>query len=228
MMGLWRRHVGAGVGCLVMSISLLTGAALGQVKPVPGGTLNVGLPSDSKTMDPIFSVQFTERQVLYLIFNTLVRYGPDFSIRPELAESWKIEDGGKRITFTLRQGVQFHDGTPFNATAVKWNIDRRLDPAVASPQREQLAPIIAAVDVVDEHTVAFLLKAPYAGLLSLLGERPGFMLSPTAKEKLGKDFGNAPVGTGPFVFEEWEIGMHLAVARIAKYWEAGKPYLDRV
>ena len=122
--------------------------------------LNVGLPSDSKTMDPIYSVQFTERQVLYLVFNTLVRYGPDFSIHPELAESWQIEDGGKRVTFKLREGVQFHDGTPFDAAAVKWNIDRRLDPAVASPQRDQLEPIIAAVEVVDPRTVAFVLKAP--------------------------------------------------------------------
>ena len=232
MIGLRRRHVGAGLGCLVLSVCLLAETALGQVNPpanpVPGGILNVGLPSDCKTMDPIYSVQFTERQVLYLIFNTLVRYGPDFSIHPELAESWKIEEGGKRITFKLRQGVQFHDGTPFDAAAVKWNIDRRLDPAVASPQREQLDPIISAVEVVDPHTVAFLLKAPYAGLLSLLGERPGFMLSPTAGEKLGKDFGNAPVGTGPFVFKEWVRGSHLVVERNPNYWEAGKPYLNRV
>jgi peptide/nickel transport system substrate-binding protein len=179
-------------------------------------------------MDPIYSVQFTERQVLYLVFNTLVRYGPDFSIQPELAESWQVEDAGKRVTFKLHQGVQFHDGTPFDAAAVKWNIDRRLDPAVASPQREQLAPIISAVEVVDGFTVAFVLKAPYAGLLSLLGERPGFMLSPTAAQKLGKDFGKAPVGTGPFVFKEWVRGSHIAVERNSRYWESGKPYLDRI
>src|SRR5689334_19407614 len=105
MIGLRRRHVGAGVGCLALGVCLFIPAALGQANPTPGGTLNVGLPSDCKTMDPIYSVQFTERQVLYLIFNTLVRYGPDFSIRPELAESWNIEEGGKRITFKLRQGV---------------------------------------------------------------------------------------------------------------------------
>src|SRR5215467_3419019 len=152
MIGLRWRHIGAALGCLVLSVCLLGRTALAQLNPVPGGSLNVGLPSDCKTMDPIYSVQFTERQVLYLIFNTLVRYGPDFSIRPELAESWKVEEGGKRITFKLRQGVEFHDGTPFDAPAVKWNIDRRLDPAVASPQREQLDPIISAVEVVDGYT----------------------------------------------------------------------------
>jgi peptide/nickel transport system substrate-binding protein len=213
---------------LVVAACLQLGPACAQGAPQTGGTLNVGLPSDSKTMDPIHSVQFTERQVLYLMFNTLVRFGPDFSIHPELAESWQIDDGGKKVTFKLRDGVQFHDSTPFDAAAVKWNIDRRLDAGVASPQRDQLAPIIAAVEVVDPRTVAFVLKAPYAGLLSLLGERPGFMLSPTAGEKLGKDFGNAPVGTGPFVFKEWVRGSHLTVERNPKYWEAGKPYLDRV
>jgi peptide/nickel transport system substrate-binding protein len=225
---LTRRNDSAGLGFLLLGICLLTRAALGQPAPSQGGTLNVGLPSDTKTMDPVYSVQFTERQVLYLLFNTLVRYGPDFSIHPELAESWKVEDGGKRVTFKLRQGVQFHDGTPFDAAAVKWNIDRRLDPAVASPQRDQLAPLIAAVEVVDARTVAFVLKAPYAGLLSLLGERPGFMLSPTAAEQLGKDFGNAPVGTGPFLFKEWVRGSHIAVERNPRYWEPGKPYLDRI
>src|SRR5215467_13795143 len=216
---------GAGLSALVLGVCLLTRAALGQPAP-QGGTLNVGLPSDSKTMDPIYSVQFTERQVLYLVFNTLVRYGPDFSIHPELAEGWRVEDGGKRVTFKLRQGVQFHDGTPFDAAAVKWNIDRRLDPAVASPQREQLDPIISAVEVVDGRTVAFVLKAPYAGLLSLLGELLWYKTSTTASEKLGKDFGNAPLGTGPFVFKEWVRGSHLAVERNATYWETGKPYLD--
>lgn len=93
MIGLRQRLGGAGFGCLVL-VCRLTPAALGQANPVVGGTLNVGLPSDCKTMDPIYSVQFTERQVLYLVFNTLVRYGPDFSIHPELAESWSIEEEG--------------------------------------------------------------------------------------------------------------------------------------
>lgn len=225
---LTRRDLSVGAGALAIASQMRGMTAAAQATPQTGGILNVGFPSDSKTMDPIHSVQFTERQVLYLVFNTLVRFGPDFSIHPELAESWKIEDGGKRVTFKLRQGVLFHDGTSFDAAAVKWNIDRRLDAAVASPQREQLLPIIASVEVIDPQTVSFVLKAPYAGLLSLLGERPGFMLSPTAAEKLGKDFGNAPIGTGPFVFKEWVRGSHITVERNPKYWEAGKPYLDRV
>lgn len=205
-----------------------TAPAAAQGAPQKGGVLTVGFPSDSKTLDPTFSVQFTERQILYLVFNTLVRYGTDFAIHPELAEKWTVEDGGKRVVFKLRQGVTFHDGTPFDAAAVKWNIDHRLDPAVASPQRPLLLPVIDSVAVVDPATVVFNLKAPYAGLLSLLGERPGFMISPTAWKKLGKDFTSAPVGTGPFVFKEWVRGSHITVERNPRYWEPGKPYLDRI
>src|SRR5262245_16891955 len=92
--------------CIDLALALIIGAtglsgaiesAAAQGVPQRGGVLNVGFPSDSKTLDPTFSVQFTERQVLYTIYNTLVRYAPDFSIEPELAESWKIEDDGKRI-----------------------------------------------------------------------------------------------------------------------------------
>ena len=206
----------------------LTTASTAQEQPQRGGVLSVGFPSDSKTFDPTYSVQFTERQVLYVIYNTLVRYGTDFSLRPELAESWNIEAEGKRIVFKLRGGVKFHDGTDFNAEAVKWNIEHRLDKEVASPQRQQLDPIIASVEAIDATTVAFNLKQRSPGLLSLLGERPGFMISPTAAKKFGRDLGNNPVGTGPFVFKEWVKGSQITVERNPNYWEAGKPYLDRI
>ena len=196
--------------------------------PIRGGTLTVGFAADTKTLDPALSVQFSERQVLYMIFNTLVRYAPDFSIKPELAQSWEIKNAGKQIVFKLRQGVTFHDGTAFDANAVKWNIEHRLDPAADSPQRQQLAPIIESVEALDATTVAFNLKQPAPGLLGLLGERPGFMMSPAAVKKFGKEFGSNPVGTGPFIFKEWTRGSNITVERNPSYWESGKPYLDRV
>jgi peptide/nickel transport system substrate-binding protein len=209
-------------------LAVTSGPLSAQEQPQRGGTLSVGFASDSKTFDPTYSVQFTERQVLYVIYNTLVRYGTDFSLQPELAESWNIEGDGKRIVFKLRTGVKFHDGTDFNADAVKWNIEHRLDKEVASPQRQQLDPIIASVEVIDPATVAFNLKQRSPGLLSLLGERPGFMISPAAAKKFGKDLGNNPVGTGPFMFKEWVKGSQITVERNPNYWESGKPYLDRI
>ncbi len=214
---------------LAAAAAIGLGAAEAQTQaPKRGGTLTVGFLSDSKTLDPIYSVQFTERQVLYLVFDTLVKYEPDFSIKPELAESWTLENDGKRVVFKLRAGVKFHDGTPFDAAAVKWNIDRRLDPAVASPQRGQLEPVIASVDAVDPLTVAFNLKTKYAGLVSVLGERPGFMISPAAWMKAGAEFGGQPVGTGAFVFKEWVRGNHIALERNPDYWQKGLPYLDKI
>jgi len=211
-----------------LAVLLSATPAGAQDTPQRGGTLIVGLPSDSKTFDPTFSVQFTERQLLYLVFNTLVRYDVDFSIKPELAESWTIENDGKRIVFKLRAGVKFHDGNDFDAAAVKWNIEHRLDKTVASPQRALLEPIIDTVEVIDATSVAFNLKQRAPGLLALLGERPGFMLSPAAAQKHGQDFGNNPVGTGAFIFKQWVKGSHVEVERNPAYWEAGKPYLDKI
>lgn len=223
----FRKAVFATIGA-VIAAGLLTPSTASAQTPVRGGTLNVGFPSDTKTLDPMFSVQFTERQVLYLIYNTLTKLGPDFSINPELARKWDVEDGGKRIVFHLQQGVKFQDGTDFDAEAVKWNIDRRLDEKVGSPQRKQLAPVIDSVDVLDKYTVVFNLKKPFPALLGMLGQRAGFMVSPTAAKKWGQDFGGNPVGTGAFVFKEWVRGSHILVERNKDYWEPGLPYLDAV
>ena len=220
---LGRRKALAGIGG-----GLLLGSGVHAAAPQGGGTLNVGLTNDAKTYDPIYSVQFTERHVLYLVFNTLVKYAPDFSIQPELASGWETTDDGKRIVFTLQQGVTFQDGTPFNADAVKWNIDKRLDPAVNSPQRSSLDPMIASVEVIDARHVAFNLKQKSPGLFSLLGERAGFMVSPTAWQKLGKDFGNQPVGTGAFLLKEWVRGSQVTLEKNPNYWQKGLPYLDRI
>jgi len=222
MTGIARRDVLAGLAgaCLASSARAET--------PSRGGTLTVGLSNDAKTYDPIFSVQYTERYVLYLAFNTLVKYGPDFSIHPELAESWDTSVDGKRIVFTLRDGVTFQDGRPFDAAAVKWNIDQRLDKKVNSPQRQVLAPIVASVEVVDPRRVAFNLLAPSPVLFSLLGERPGFMVSPTAWQQRGSAFGTQPVGTGAFILKEWTRGSRVVLERNPTYWQTGRPYLDRI
>lgn len=208
--------------------ALLAGGAGPVATPARGGVLNVGLANDAKSYDPIFSVQFTERYVLYLVFNTLVKYGPDFSIQPELAIRWETSADGRRIVFALQQGVKFQDGTAFDAAAVKWNIDQRMDKAVNSPQRQLLEPIIASVDVVDPLHVAFNLVAPSPVLFSLLGERPGFMVSPTAWKQRGPDFASQPVGTGAFVLKQWTRGSQVVLERNPGYWQAGLPYLDRI
>lgn len=213
---------------LALSVAVALPGSLAADEPRHGGTLNVGFTEDANTLDPTFSIQWSERQVLYLIYNTLVRAAPDFSLHPELAESWEIEDEGRRIVLNLQQSVSFHDGTPFNAEAVRWNLERRMSEEIGSPQRGQLAGVITGMEVVDEHTIAIMTEEPFPPLLSYLAERPGFMLSPTAAETHGEDVGSNPVGTGPFLFREWERGNRIVLERNPDYWEEGLPYLDRI
>ncbi len=199
-----------------------------EEKPVMGGTLNVGWIAQCKTLDPHKSVQWPERYILYCMYETLVQADPGFNIKPSLAVSWENPDD-KTYVFHLRQGVKFHDGTDFNAEAVKWNLERVMNPEFASPQRKLLAPYIDSIEIKDDYTIALHLKAPYAPLLSALAERPGFIVSPTAVKKFGdKKFALNPVGTGPFKFENWMPQAHLTLTKFEDYWDKGKPYLDKI
>lgn len=223
-----RRQLLSAVSGLVLAAGLATGSQAAEGTPVSGGTLNVGFISDLRTMNPLESTQWTERQVLFLMFDRLIDLNPDFSLKPGLAESWQFENDDKRVILNLRSGVQFHDGTPFNAEAVKWNLDTRLDPEGNSSQRRQLEGVIENVEVVDDLTVAINLSSPYPPLLSLFADRAGLMASPAAAEKYGEDIGSHPVGTGPFKLDEWTRGATLTVSRNENFWQDDIPYLDAV
>lgn len=196
--------------------------------PQYGGVLNVGIGDDTKSLDPIFQIGFSERQPEYLIYNTLFGLAADFSVIPELAQSWSASDDGLNLILHLRGGIKFQDGTDFDAEAVKWNLDRRLSDKVNSPSQTVLGPIISAVDVVDPLTVRIRLKTPSRSLLGMLAQREGFMVSPTAAKKYGESFGLHPVGTGPFIFKKWLQNDRIVLEKNPNYWEKGKPYLDGV
>ncbi|HUG13503.1 MAG TPA: ABC transporter substrate-binding protein, partial [Thermomicrobiales bacterium] len=192
-----------------------------------GGVLNVALNSDLTTMDPHRSTAAVDRQVYQLIYDKLVDIDETLTIVPELASEWAISDDGMEYTFTLVEGVTFHDGEAFNAEAVKFNFDRMLDEETASPRRSEIAQITEVV-VEDEHTVRLVLSQPFSPLLATLSDRAGMMVSPKAIEELGEDLARQPVGTGAFTFVEWMTSDHLTVERYDGWWQEGLPHLDQV
>ncbi|HEX7586905.1 MAG TPA: ABC transporter substrate-binding protein, partial [Anaerolineae bacterium] len=159
------------------------------------------------------------------------RLDKDLTLKPELAEKWDYTDP-TTLVFTLRKGVKFHDGTDFNAQAVKINFDRMMNPDTKSLRASEIASV-KEVQVVDDYTIKIILKAPNAALLSVLSDRAGMIISPAAITKFGKDLARNPVGTGPFSFVEWVAADHLTVKKFDGYWEKGAdgqslPYLDQV
>lgn len=192
-----------------------------------GGTLSIALESDPTTMDPHMSTAAVDRQVFQLIFDKLVDIDPELNIVPELSSEWEIAEDGMEYTFTLVEGVTFHDGEPFNAEAVKFNFDRMLDEANASPRRSEILQV-TEVTAVDDTTVTLALSQAFSPLLATLSDRAGMMVSPKAVADFGEDLARNPVGTGAFSFIEWLEDDHLTVQRNDSWWQEGLPYLDEV
>jgi len=211
---------------VVVTVSCLLVAGGAAQEPQPGGTLRVGLQGDVTTMDPHMSTAALDRDVYYQLYNTLVGLDPNLNIVPELAESWEAPDPLSYL-FRLRKGVRFHDGSDFDASIVKWNVERMVNPATGSIRRSELGNV-KSVDVLDAHTVRFNLKEPDAALLATLTDRAGMMVSRAAVEKFGRDFARNPVGTGPFRLAEWVKDDHVGLKRFAGYWKKGLPHLDEI
>jgi peptide/nickel transport system substrate-binding protein len=217
------------LGAFMLLAACSTGGGSASVAATPkaGGTLKVAIESELRTLDPLKSSQRVERQVYYNIYDSLVTIDSSLKIKPGLATSWTYTDP-TTLQFVLRQGVKFHDGTDFNADAVKFNIDRILT-AASSPRKSELASV-KSVEVKDPSTIVFHLKKQDAALLAQLVDRAGMILSPAAIQKGGVDFGLNPIGagTGPFTFVEWKRDDHLTLKKNTSYWVAGRPYLDQV
>jgi peptide/nickel transport system substrate-binding protein len=212
----------------ILSLLVILLASGGEVLAAEkrGGVLRVGLTGDLTTLDPHMSTSAIDRHLYFAIYNTLVGLDPELRIVPELATAWETPDPLTYV-FTLQRGVKFHDGTDFDASIVKWNFERMKDPAVGSLRQSEIANI-AAVEMVDSHTVKLSLSEPDAALLATLTDRSGMMVSRAAVEQHGKDFGHTPVGTGPFQFVEWVKDDHVRVKRYAQYWRKAAPPLDDV
>jgi ABC-type transport system substrate-binding protein len=190
-------------------------------------TFRIAVGVDPDTLDPVQMTTTTVGNIVDYVVETLTQLAPDGSIQPHLAESWTVSDDGRQYTFKLRQGITFHDGTPFNAEAIKWNFDRLKDPEVRVPVR---APYpIEQTEVVDDTTVRVTLKQPSVPFISALSWVTAGIVSPAAVDKHNNTYKNYShlVGTGPYTFAERKKGEKISVSKFDGYW-GRKPYYDEV
>jgi peptide/nickel transport system substrate-binding protein len=219
--------------CLVVLVVALTGCA---PQPAAPQRMVYGLTLAPSGIDPHINSSSELGIPLTSVYDTLVYEDPATGkFVPGLAQSWQISDDGKIYTFSLRKDVKFHDGTPFNAAAVKVNLDRIANPATQSQKAVFLLGPYDHTEVVDEFTVKIYLKGPFAPLLDGLSQVYLGMASPTALAKWGKDYQLHQVGTGPFIFKEYVPQDHLTLVRNPDYkwgpsiWaNRGAPYLDEI
>ncbi len=217
--------------------AVITAASLAFASPslaqTPPNVLVVGQIAEPKSLDPHAVTAVNDFRILMNIYDGLVRYKDGtLEVEPALAKSWTISDDGTVYTFKLREGVTFHDGSPFNAEAVKFNFDRMLDEN--HPYHDTgpfpLSFFFSSVDTVtavDDLTVEFKLKEPYAPFLSNLAYPTGLIVSPEAVKQYGSEFGRHPSGTGAYKFAEWEANSKVVVTRNDDYWD-GAPSLEAV
>ena len=203
-------------------------------KPQAGGELVVALWQEPLSLDPTNANTIALRPAM-LVYDTLIVQSNDFKYHPGLAESWEVASDGKSYTFKLKKNVKFHDGTPFNAQAVKANFDRIASPDAKATFSVSIRGIYQETQVVDDFTARVVLSQAYAPFLDGVAEAFYSMASPAAVAKFGKDFDRNPVGTGPFVFQEWAAKSHVTLKKNPDYaWGSSLfkhqdgAYLDRI
>lgn len=227
-----RRTVLAGAAATAAVATLpACGASGDSTTGASGGTLTAGFDNELVTLDPALSSAISsDRNILNLFFDSLLRQRRDGTFAAALATKWTEKD--TEVTFELREGVTFHDGTPLDAEAVVFNLKRIQDPATRSTKAAALASV-TDVKATGPRTVTLSLKAADPLLLTQLAHEPGMIASPAALGKGAESFGRRPVGTGPFTFRQWRSKVHLTAERNEQYWGVGKdgealPRLEKV
>jgi len=227
-----RRSVIAG-GVAGSTVLLARHGRAAADKPQYGGTLRVAYTLAPGSLDPVLAVSGGDAFYWKQAYDVLIDNDPRLTPRPErsLAEAWDLSDL-TAISLRLRKGVRFHDGTPFDANAVKAHLERVLDPATRSAAKAEISPL-ERVEAVDEHLVRLHLSRPWGPATTMLGGRAGAINAPGAVKASGVDYRFRPVGTGPFKVAEFVSGSRVRLVRNESYWgrdEAGNPlpYLDEI
>lgn len=178
--------------------------------------------ADDSNSDALFDPRVTqsrhEQQVIDQVFDQLIAKDSDGSMHPGLAKSWKVAPDNMSVTLELRDDVKFHDGTPFNADAVKFTFDTIVDPSLGSQGAIDIIGPYKDSVVLGPYEIKIEYKQPFPGMLRSLGEDYLSPVSPTAVKKLGNTgFAQHPVGTGPFKFVSWDKGSQVVLERNDDY-----------
>ena len=200
-----------------------------------GGNLVYGLTLTPSGIDPHIDASSELGIPLTSVYDPLVWLTPDGEFVPGLAQEWEISDDGLRYTFRLREDVTFHDGTPFNAEAVRFSLDRIADPETQSRKARGMLGPYERTEVIDEYTARVHFEEPYAPFLTSLSTVYLAMVSPEAVATWGDEYQFHQVGTGPFIFDEYVPKDHLTLVRNPDYdWappffeHQGPPRLEEV
>jgi peptide/nickel transport system substrate-binding protein len=191
-----------------------------------GGTLVVGLDQEPPTLDPHASPSAVTYQIIASVTENLLYRGPDGKLVPWLAESWSTSRDGRSVTFKLRRDVKFHDGTPFNADAVKFNFDRIVDPKFKAGGARAALAGYAGSKVLDEFTVQVTFETPYSPFLNAAASGVLSLVSPKAVRESGDQVHTRPVGSGPFMIKEYVAKDHTTMVRNPAYARKA-PWSDR-
>ncbi len=200
-----------------------------------GGTLNLGFGiSQIVTLDPPqVNLGIVAGELVSNLFSSLVQFDEQLGLVPDLAESWTVSEDGLTYTFTLRDGLTFHNGDPLKAADVLYTYERTTNPDFASPHANKLA-LVESIDTPDDLTVVIKLSAPFAPFLAVACSRgPGRALTPVSKravEELGdQQYGVTPVGCGPFQIVPESVDLSTGFEMVAfEGWYAGRPHVDRI
>ena len=188
--------------------------------------LVIGVESNMPHLDPANTNDTLSQSAERLMYQGLYGFDREMKLIPALAERYEANADATEFVFHLRSGVTFHDGTAFDAAAVKANIDR-----VANPDnrlsRRSLVSMVKSTEVVDARTVKITLSSPFGAFLNNMAHPGTFMISPKALAEYGKDIATHPVGTGPFKFVSFATDT-LKVTKNPTYWRPGLPKIDNV
>ncbi|WP_156294272.1 glutathione ABC transporter substrate-binding protein GsiB [Serratia oryzae] len=187
----------------------------------------IAVASNFTTLDPYDANDTLSQAVAKSFYQGLFGFDKDMKLVNVLADSYEVSPDGLTYTIKLHPGVKFHDGSDFNAEAVKINLDRASNPENRL-KRYNLFRMIDKTEVVAPDTVKIVLKTPFAAFINNLAHPAAVMISPAALKQYGKEIGFHPVGTGPYQFETWNQTDFVKVKKFDGYWKAGLPKLDTI